>query len=203
MRIQSYAPRTGTTAEVPNASSDGYALPDPIEQLATGDLAAQLAAMMWKLSSEQKQVTRDLENTYDKMQDQAEQRQVEHKRDKADASMVEGILTGIAEMGAGGLTIGAGASLTESPGAAKECEGLAKLTEGVGKLAATFFHAKAEHLDADATASEHASAWAKRSAERMHEDARDLEKSISDALELYRDYCKASIDGKKAAIHAA
>jgi hypothetical protein len=196
MKIDVHPITITATVQVVPAPGEASALPDPVVELEKGDLTAQLTALIWKMCRDERRISRDLENVYDRMQDEAEQRAVDQKREKASSSLSEGLASGIGQIGSGGLTVGAGLSKNENL-----WKGLAEIASGGGKLGATGYHVAADLHDADATASEHAAAFAKRSAERMVEDARDLKKSIDDALDLYRQYCGAAIQAKKAAIH--
>src|SRR5262252_8932467 len=118
-------------------------LPDPVVELEKGDLTAQLTALIWKMCRDSRRISRDLENVYDRMQDEAEQRAVDQKREKASSSLSEGVVSGIGQLVSGGLTCGAGLSNNQNL-----WKGLAEMAGGGGKLGAAGYHVAADLHDA-------------------------------------------------------
>jgi saccharopine dehydrogenase-like NADP-dependent oxidoreductase len=157
--------------------------------IGSGDMGAQVAALVVQSGQDQGDVARAERNAEQQLEDAAEQQQVEDMRAKADSAEIGAFVEGAAQVGAGcagGMQTGGGLALS-----------------GAGKIGGGVFDGLAAHDDADATAALHAATHASRAVDDAAQAARDARKLESDALDFYRAYVEADGQAKNAALRRA
>lgn len=180
------------------ASSQSALLPDPLTGMAMGDDAiAQITSLLAKSLRDDRKSSRDLANVEDKLAAQETAKRVSEMHDKADAIRTGGLAEGLAQIGAGGLQIGAAA--TSSKAVSGTLTGAASGATGAGSIMGGIH--KAEAADCDAAAAEHeANAdGAKRRGERHRDDMQEAKRM----LDKVADFLKEMRGGQNAAAAAA
>jgi len=165
--------------------------PDAIALELGGDLDAELAVMLLKQADQDREMTRQARDAVEKRVSSQEEAQVQELREKAAetrrAAEVEGFATmvGGAATAYGGVVGLAAADDEDLPHTAELAKGGAELVAGVGKLDAAGHKFGADRADADAVATEHRAAAAKRELEQLaaeDQDARQLRRTALDML---------------------
>ena len=175
-------------------------LPDPTTQLlATGDPASMMAALMIRTAQDERDLSRQTENTESAIQDQQEKAQVTAMHQKANEMRMDAVVTGAMGMAAGALSV-AGSACDKDSGEARMLDANSKLW-GTGRDILTQV-GKADEQDADGNiaAFEHAAAHAGRAASQAYDSERDAQKLLDSAVDFYKEYSSALGQAKSAAI---
>jgi hypothetical protein len=195
------------------AMTEMTSLPDPDTALAmSGDPGAELAALMVKNGTEQRQVAQTQRDTQENIEAQEDSAEVSAMRQKADDIRSAGWAEGATMMvqGASGM-IAAGVEADAPMGDA----GAQTRAEGAGVRAAGTMVAALGTVDgaayrADAAGCDASAASHKAAADRAHtaaDDAKDAKKGgddlIAAALDFYKDYVSNQSSERGAALHRA
>jgi hypothetical protein len=210
--------RVGTTAGVTVPDNSAAAvdaaeaetaplLPDPEAQLlASGDPGAMVAALVVETAKDERDVSRQIEQTESELQDQQEQAQVQAMRQKASAMRTQAWTSGLIGVAQGAVSLGAACA---SNGAAKdgvgklgrELEAGAKVVGAVHDLSSGLAGAANEDADANIASHEHAASHAGRAAAQAYDNERDAQKLLDTALDFYKEYESAQDQERAAAVH--
>jgi hypothetical protein len=157
--------------------------------IGSGDMGAQVAALVVQSGLEENEIARTERQTEERVQDAAEQEQVELLRQKADDTEMASFVEGGTEIAAGCM------------GGQQTARGLA--TTGAGKIGGGVFKGLADRDEADAAAAEHAASHARRAVDDAIEAGKDARKLVGDAIDFYRGYENAAAQAQNAALRRA
>lgn len=178
----------------------GSLLPPPMAQLAnSGDLGAQIAALLLEAGYEQKKSGRETRAVAEKAQAAADNAQLDAMEREAGKKLVAGIISGGTTVISGGLQFTAGA-IKANENKSNMLLGAGKGVEGLGKIGATIFEHDAEMASKDAKAAEQASDRQKRGIEDARDTVKEAKELINRALDYYKEYLTAKNDSMKASL---
>jgi hypothetical protein len=195
--------QSGAGVDVANASGTSSGppeLPEPSQAMTdSGDPAAAIAALLVKAGQEAKRGDRALQANEERMQSDAEDREIEAMRAKADDLRTQGLTEGLFTAASGGLTMGAGS--TSGTRYEKLFSGSAKVTDGIGQVAGGGERGAVADDDTQAKIAEHTAARAKRAVDQAHDFQKDDGDLIKTAIEFYKEYSGAEAQARSAALH--
>lgn len=162
----------------------------------TGDVGAQIAAMLIKAGREGKEAAKRSREAAGKAELEAFDRKIEAMKDAATERLIGGIAGGVMTAASGAATAAGGASGTAK---ANQLQGAAKIYDASGGVTKVLTEFVAAGSDREQAAAERAEKQAAREVENAGDASDDAGELIAKALQAYRDY----VAGKDAAQSAA
>ena len=197
-----------------------------LASLDSGDIGAQIAALVIKSGREQKKAERDVQNIETKVEDAEDASQVKAMHDEADDIRSGGLNEGMAEAFSGAFTLGSQAVQLGAAGSKGGDGGNGAASSGGDASNASRARAESAFLDAGATGAraaatilgsfgraaakddetratyhEHAADHAKRAVDDAHSGVKDAQDLIKTALDFYREFSSTEAQCRSAALH--
>jgi hypothetical protein len=194
----------GSGSEEPasaGGSVAGSLLPDPAgELMMTGDPGAMVAALVVETGKDEKDVSRQVEQTESNIQENEERTQVAEMHQKANDMRTQAVAGGAIGAAAAGLSMaGAFQPMNSTPQRAFAAgAGLVTAGQGVAKGVSD---AANEDTDANVAMHEHNASDAGRAASQAYDNERDAQKLLDAAVDFFREYSGAKQQAMAAAVH--
>lgn len=210
---------------IPAGDTEDMMPPPALQQLlGSGDMGAQMSALVMMAAKQQRDGARELRRHEESAEEIAQKNELEAMREAADDRRDGAIFQGLAQCTSGAAGIAAGSMQVQGAnadrayvianpgqnapangwsGAAEGVQGFGGVANGVGTIGKGMYdHAAAGHdIEAKAAANEASTA------KRAIDDARDLEKDAKDlmnrVMSFYKEYVTSKEDATKAALHRA
>jgi hypothetical protein len=151
-----------------------------------GDANAQVAAMMFMLSKEQKADASEQRDTTEARIRESQAEQVDEMREQADLMRVQAVSNMFFGMTSAALQIGAGgAGLAGQGGFSDIAKGHSQMYDTIGEFGDSMFESVIKDSEADATAAQHEADASIRELEEVNDnadDARDLKNTVLDFM---------------------
>ena len=171
--------------------------PEPAAfRLPAGDVGAELAKLVLEASHADKKLGREIRDSEEKAQLDAEKAQLAALREKAEENFKAGLASGIASIGSGAA--GAGTAGCEEPGRQAGTSG-GKALEGLGQIVSAVSKQHADMADEEATRQQQLASHHQRASEDSRDAIGDAKDLIDRALDFYKEYNAAKADAQKAA----
>ncbi len=180
---------------------------------ATGDLGAQIAALLVETASRMKKSSRDERALQEVRMEKAEEGQLAAIWEQADHVRAAGVWEGVGGLLEGGCRIASGSlAIASAAGSAhaKMAENLSKITDGsgttssaLGRMLGSGEHARGVTAEGNARQYEQAAGHAKRATDELRDDEHDAEAMVKKALDFYREFATSQSQAQSAAVHRA
>lgn len=171
------------------------------ELMSSGDVGAMVAAMLLKASANSRATARAAKEAALRSEEAAARAKLELMQDKADASLVAGIVGGGATA-VSGLVSGS-CAFANGDKAEKALTGAAKGLDGSGNVARSVWDFDAANREIEVQAQERRLLQAKRGVESASDDDRDARELARKVLGFYAEYQRSKEDARKAALFRA
>jgi hypothetical protein len=204
-------------AEPAGTTATATLLPDPalVDLERSGDMGAEIAALVVRSARENKQMSRDIEKAEEKIEAGEEAQQVAAMRDQADDIRKAGLTSGMADVGGGLLTAGGGVTgalangeedadtATTMDAVGRGLVGGGTVEHGLGQVFDGQWKGAAKDDEARATQHEQAASHAKRATEQAYDDVKDARDLGKAAVDFFREFTTAEAQSRSAALHRA
>lgn len=181
----------GAPIQADSVGSREALLPLPFAELAgSGDLGAQIAALIVKAAREQKVAAHATRATAEKAQRAADDKELADMKEASDARFTAGLIAGGTQVASGALSMG-GNSYGQAAG---------KMTEGAGKAVGSYYEKDAEMANVEAKKDQQASGRAKTAIDDARDMDKDAKEMLNRALSYYKEYLTAKSDTMRATL---
>lgn len=166
--------------------------------LASGDVGAQVAALLIDHAKNQRNASREAELAENAALDRAAEAEVQAMHDKADATRMEGFCTGLTTIGSGVMSYGTGSTDTSSDQADSKFG--KSLIDAEGAMGAKYLHGAGEDADSRSRQFKYESEVHQRNAKSAADTAQENQKLLEHAIDFYKQYSQGASEAQKTSI---